>query len=463
MSRRSWAAVLAVSATVIAAAAVAAFVIEHRPPAGTGTRQAETPTSSSAATSTPSAATGDGAALYVKPADPAALAQLRQLTADGDTKDAAALTDVLATPQAVWLDGGTPTQVERQVGTVVAAASAQHREPVFVAYNLPGRDCAQLSAGGAANEAAYTAWIRGVATGLRNEQAIVLLEPDSLGLLPSLCRSQGQAPAGYSFTDAERYAELAAAIHALAADADASVYLDGTHSQWAAVGDSAARLVQAGVQHTRGFFLNVSNFQPTPQLITYGTWISDCIAYATDGGASGTGQRSFSDCPSQYSGGGISDQSTVAATDAWYQDHLGGAQPDTHFVIDTSRNGTGPADMSVYAASPYDQSTADVAVLTTGAWCNPPGAGLGLRPSLSTGVALLDAYLWVKTPGESDGRCDTASGTRGWNFTTYRASTWPSSAARLAGFDPLWGQVDPPAGAWFPAAMLGLIRNATGG
>jgi endoglucanase len=55
-----------------------------------------------------------------------------------------------------------------------------------------------------------------------------------------------------------------------------------------------------------------------------------------------------------------------------------------HFVIDTSRNGVG----------------------STGDWCNPPGRALGHRPTASTGDASVDAFLWIKPPGESDGTCN---------------------------------------------------------
>ena len=57
-----------------------------------------------------------------------------------------------------------------------------------------------------------------------------------------------------------------------------------------------------------------------------------------------------------------------------------------HFVIDTARNGLGP--------NPDDQ------------WCNPPGRALGEKPSGSTLDPLVDAYLWIKPPGESDGSCN---------------------------------------------------------
>ena len=62
--------------------------------------------------------------------------------------------------------------------------------PVIVAYNLPFRDCAQYSAGGAANTADYKAWIDGVAAGIGGREATVILEPDGLGIIPSLHHHQ---------------------------------------------------------------------------------------------------------------------------------------------------------------------------------------------------------------------------------------------------------------------------------
>ncbi len=59
-----------------------------------------------------------------------------------------------------------------------------------------------------------------------------------------------------------------------------------------------------------------------------------------------------------------------------------------HFIIDTSRNGNGS----------WQTSESDK-------WCNPPGRALGHVPTFDTGDPLIDAYLWVKRPGESDGPC----------------------------------------------------------
>jgi endoglucanase len=67
---------------------------------------------------------------------------------------------------------------------------------------------------------------------------------------------------------------------------------------------------------------------------------------------------------------------------------------------------------------------------------------LGYQPTANTGLSLLDAYLWIKTPGESDGEC-----TRGLG---------PADTT----VDPEWGLIDPGAGQWFPEMALDLVHNA---
>lgn len=67
---------------------------------------------------------------------------------------------------------------------------------------------------------------------------------------------------------------------------------------------------------------------------------------------------------------------------------LGGA----HYVIDTSRNGQG----------------------SNGQWCNPQGRAIGHTPTSNTGISHVDAFLWLKTPGESDGNCNGGPGAGQW-------------------------------------------------
>lgn len=65
-----------------------------------------------------------------------------------------------------------------------------------------------------------------------------------------------------------------------------------------------------------------------------------------------------------------------------------------HFIIDSSRNGNGP--------------------ISADAWCNPRGRALGRLPTTVTGHSLVDAFLWVKVPGESDGTCNGGPSAGSW-------------------------------------------------
>jgi endoglucanase len=396
------------------------------------------------------------ARLFVPPPTSAAVSQIVTLAKGGDLADAALLTTMEATPQAVWFTGATPDQVRQQVRQTMVEAAIEDAVPVLVAYDIPGRDCAQYSAGGALDEASYEAWISAFAAGIGDGNAVVILEPDALGNLPSNCGSYGTS--AYPFTDAERYAEVDDAVGALEAQPNTSVYLDGTHSAWQSVGTITQRLLLGDVQQAQGFYLNVSNYQPDNELTDYGQWISDCLAIVTD--PSHWAYNNPGDCASQYYPATQGDFSTWDLTTQWYAANMDGAVASTHYVIDTSRNGEGPNAMAAYAAAPYDQPAAVVSALASGNWCNPPDSGLGLRPTTQTGVPLLDAYLWVKTPGQSDGQCDAAGGVRAWDYTAYTQAGWPTDTADQNLFDPLWGLTDPAAGAWFPQQALQLAQQA---
>ncbi|MEU1972631.1 glycoside hydrolase family 6 protein [Microbacterium sp. NPDC019599] len=353
-------------------------------------------------------------------------------------------------PSAEWFTKGTPEEVEAAARLYVDRATEAGAMPVLVAYNLPFRDCAQYSAGGATSTAEYEAWIDAFAAGIGDRPATVILEPDGLGIIPWYTTFEGTAEwckpaeADPATAASDRFAQLNHAVDALGSLAATSVYLDGTHSGWLNVGDITDRLLKAGVERADGFYLNASNYNYTPNLTFYGSWISSCIALVTEKGA-GPGS-----CPNQYwNGWAGSNWQGVAlsnygewtlgnpdpALDATgptqrFADALGGTDPTTHFVIDTSRNGVGPWDApdGVYS-DPED-------------WCNPPARGLGARPTTETGVALLDAYLWIKVPGESDGKC-------------YRGTGGP--------LDPERGIEDPAAGQWFAEQARELIEFAEPG
>jgi endoglucanase len=390
---------------------------------------------------------------FVPPPPTGAVQQIAALEKASAVRDAALLTAMEAVPRAVWFSSGSPQEVESAVRNVLVHAEREGSVPVLVAYNLPYRDCAQYSAGGALDSTAYATWIDAFARGLGNGRAVVLLEPDSLGIIPyntastgsaEWCRptvtdDQGRTVPAPGASPEVRYAQIAHALDRIERLAPhAVVYLDATHAAWLPAGEAAYRLVNAGVERAQGFFVNAANFQTTARSIQYGTAISGCIAYATRAGGDRKTRASYASCPAN-----VGNQ---------------GPMPRTHFVVDTSRNGRGPLEAACFAAAPFDQPPAVVDALDAANWCNPPGVGLGLRPTANTGKPLVDAYLWVKSPGTSDASCDIAGGGRAWDFTKY--NPWALTGDAQKHFDPLWGMVDPAVGDWFPEHAIQLAQNA---
>lgn len=276
----------------------------------------------------PAKATGNplaGAKLWV---DPESLAALRANAIRAQEPANAAILDKIAQqPQALWL-GEWNSNIYRTVQHVVGKAKAEGAMPVFIAYNLPHRDCGQHSAGGLKGKDDYRQWIRKIHAGIGQDAAVVVLEPDALGLLDKCLSNEQQE---------ERLFLLRDAVRVLRQNPKTVVYLDAGHSRWAPADVMAERLKKAGIDEAHGFALNTSNYGFTEENIEYGKKVSELV---------------------------------------------GGAP----FVIDTSRNGAGPA--------PNNE------------WCNPPGRKIGKPPTTETGDPLIDGYLWLKRPGESDGECN---------------------------------------------------------
>jgi endoglucanase len=430
---------------------------------------------------------------YVPPPNPGGVRQVVDLVRQRKIIDAARVAKMLVTPQAVWFTGGTPSEVKKAVKETTSAARSARRVPVLVAYNVPYRDCAQYSSGGAIDTDAYKAWIDGFAAGIGDREAVVILEPDGLGIIPynydfwgglEWCQPEVDGAPAPGASPEERYAQLRYAIQRFAQKApNARIYLDATHSHWLGVGEAAYRLYKAGfdgtVPQVKGFYINTSNYQTTATSTQFGTWVSMCLATGmgaipdwyieSNPDSRNYGSPQFGWCAGQYresepgSGVYVVDYSeeyaaTVTANLEGLMGGVGAPAPSVSFVIDTSRNGQGPLDASVYGAAPYNQPANVVSSLNAGNWCNPPGRGLGPRPTSTTGVPLADAYLWVKIPGESDGSCDSAGGARAWDFSLY--NPWGVAEADQSHFDPLWGMVDPAAGEWFPQQALELAQKA---
>jgi endoglucanase len=284
--------------------------------------------------------------LWANPASQPAT-EFAQLQAAGNLSDAATISQISSQPIATWLgDSWTNTLIVHKLNADVAAAAAAGKTPVFVTYAIPDRDCGGYSAGGY-TEAQYIQWNQLIANTLRGHPAVILMEPDSIAMLGN---------AACSSITSDRLALLNTITQYYAHD-QIAVYLDGGNSNWIKPAVMAQRLTQAGVQYARGFFTNVSNFNP------------------------------------------VSSEEAYAST-------LSGLLGGKHFVIDVSRDGNG------------SQSS----------WCNPPGAALGANPSLANGTTALDALLWVKTPGSSDGTCNSGPAAGVW-FESYAVSLVDKRAA----------------------------------
>ncbi len=235
---------------------------------------------------------------------------------------------IAGTAQAWWVDQQTPVgEAAEAIRSHAAGAAADGAMPVVAVYGIPNRDCGGFASGGLPTGDEYRAWITELVKGIGSLPVTIVLEPDALTAADCLSEAQRQ----------ERMDLLDFAVDAFG-NAGAVVYIDGGHSRWLTAEDLATRLRQVGVAKARGFSLNVSNFYTTEEQVGYGERVSAL---------------------------------------------LGGA----HYVIDTSRNGRGPAP-----DGPLN-------------WCNPPGRSLGVSPTAQTGHPHADAYLWIKRPGESDGEC----------------------------------------------------------
>ncbi|GAA1277663.1 hypothetical protein GCM10009634_21320 [Saccharothrix xinjiangensis] len=140
-----------------------------------------------------------------------------------------------------------------------------------------------------------------------------------------------------------------------------------------------------------------------------------------------------------------------------------GFDPGVGVVVDTSRNGWGGPNRPTRA----NDATFDVDTYVNSGrldrrlwiynWCNQVGAGLGERPVASP-VPGVDAYAWVKPPGESDGASSPLPypGENHNRMCDPNYNSWPGASYRPTG---AWPNT-PPAGQWHSAGFRELLANA---
>ncbi|MDP4509731.1 glycoside hydrolase family 6 protein [Nonomuraea turcica] len=321
---------------------------------------------------------------FYAPAEPAASRQADQW-AEERPQDAELMRKLAAVPYAIRL--GEP-EVRAKIDQVISGAEQAGGVPVFLINYMPGSDCKPAAP---ADLAAYQEWIKGVAGQIGSAKAVVILEPGSLVKISGAkdCDPQGSPD--------QRYQDLRKAAQTLKANPGTAVYLDGSQDLYPGTEIMAERLVGAGIDKVDGFFVNTAGYQRTARAVAYGKSLSACIGIRL-----ATGDKT---CPSS---------TTV--------------DPPTmpHFVVDTARNGQGTWAPAEHYKDPQT-------------WCNPPGRGVGDRPTTATGEDLVDAYLWITKAGASSGRC--RRGTDGEK-------------------DPARGVVAPEAGEWWGEMALERAKSA---
>ncbi|WP_237103104.1 glycoside hydrolase family 6 protein [Nonomuraea sp. MG754425] len=300
-------------------------------------------------------------------------------------RDAELMRRLARVPHAVRLN---QPEVRSKVAATITAAEQAGGVPVFLISYLPGGECTPTSRSALPG---YQEWIAGIAHQIGPARAVVVLEPSSLVRVP------GTANCDRPGTPEQRYQDLRQAVRSLKANPATAVYLDGSQDFWPGAEIMAARLVGAGIDRADGFFVNTGGYQATAAAVEYGKALSACVGIMLKTGGT--------TCPKD------------AGVDP-------AAMP--HFVVDTSRNGRGAWSPAKHYEDPQT-------------WCNPPGRGVGDRPSTRTGEELVDAYLWISRAGTSNGRC--RRGTTGE-------------------VDPEHGVVSPPSGEWWADLALERARNA---
>ncbi len=332
-----------------------------------------------------------------------------EATAKNHPDEAERIRKVAQYPTGVWLSD--LKAVENLKGWLDEAKKQQDASGVptmtlIVVYNLPERDCSAESSAGELTvenngEARYrTEFIDPITAQLKahpDQPIAIILEPDSLGNMATNMAIPKCQKARSIYRNGIVYAIKSFHLP------NVSVYLDAAHAGWLGWDDNRAKVAKVfkqvlseagGPQMIRGFATNVSN-------------------YTNLSNRDGAVLEPSNPCPNE-----LTYVKTMRKTLEMHGFKNHG------FIIDTSRNGKG------HIRSKW------------GDWCNIKGAGLGERPRAEPEPGI-DAYWWVKPPGESDGSSDR-------NGPRFDEMCGGASAAQNA----------PQAGKWFEAYFMDLVHNA---
>ncbi len=415
-----------------------------------------------------------GAVQYVNPTWSASV--LASAAKQSDATLAAKMRTVAKQPTAVWMDrisaitgNADGNGLKFHLDNAVEQQEAAGKPLVFnlVIYNLPGRDCYALASNGElpatdAGLARYKSeYIDPIVDLLgqpeySNLRISATIEPDSLpNLITNISESTCQQAAPY-YRQGVKYA-----LDELYALGNVYNYIDIGHSGWLGwdsnAGPSAkifaevAKTTNAGFASITGFVSDVANTTPLEE------------PFLTDPTLNVGGNPVRSSKFYEWN----NDLDEVDFTAHMHRLLVAEGFPTSlGMLIDTSRNGWGGPDRPTKVSSStsletyVNESRVDRRV-HRGAWCNPLGAGIGELPKASPSgysSSYLDAFVWIKPPGESDGASSDIPNDQGKRFDRMCDPTFvsPKLNNNLTGATPN----APLAGQWFEDQFVTLVKNA---
>ncbi|MGW5637610.1 glycoside hydrolase family 6 protein [Streptomyces sp. NPDC003832] len=378
-------------------------------------------------------------------------------------------------PTGVWLDriaaingvnGGMG--LRDHLDTALTQKGSGELVVQLVIYNLPGRDCAALASNGELGPTEIgrykTEYIDPIAAILADPKyaslrIVTTVEIDSL---PNLVTNTGSRPTATPQCDVMKangnYVKgVGYALSELGDVPNVYNYVDAGHHGWIGWDDNFAPSAQlfkeaasaegATVNDVHGFITNTANYSALKE---NNFTINDTVAGKSVRESKWVDWNRYVD--EQSFAQGFRNQLVSV-----------GFNTNIGMLIDTSRNGWGG---SARPAGPGATTSVDTYVdggrydrrLHIGNWCNQSGAGLGERPQASPATGI-DAYVWMKPPGESDGASQEIDNDEGKGFDRMCDPTYtgnPRNGNNLSGSLPN----APLSGHWFSAQFQQLMQNA---
>ncbi|MFE0477643.1 glycoside hydrolase family 6 protein [Streptomyces sp. NPDC058947] len=338
----------------------------------------------------------------------------------------------------------------------------------FVIYNLPGRDCSALASNGELKadeigryKSEYIDPIKAILADSKyaSLRIVTTVEIDSL---PNLVTNTGSRPTAVPQCDVMKangnYVKgVGYALNKLGDVPNVYNYVDAGHHGWigwddnfapsAALFKEAATAEGATVDDVHGFITNTANYSALKE---NNFSITDNVAGKSVRESKWVDWNRYTD--------------ELSFAQAFRNQLVSiGFPSGIGMLIDTSRNGWGG---TARPAGPGPQTSVDAYVdggrydrrIHPGNWCNQAGAGLGERPQANP-AAGIDAYVWMKPPGESDGSSKAIDNDEGKGFDRMCDPTYtgnPRNNNNMSGALP-----DAPiSGRWFSAQFRQLMQNA---